>query len=272
MPDQVNNVTIRMALQDGVSAAAAKVSAALKGVGQAGRDANAKGADAKGAAGGGGLLGMFAGGAGAAVALEGVRLFESAVTGLISKLSDAVDRARDSEEVQARLSAAAGAASAVGSGAASAASEATDAIVGLLGALFASGGYTGGGHPSEPAGIVHAGEYVLNADATRHYGTSLLGAMNNRRLARAMDVRGPSGGQLSAASGSTDAIHRTMREAVGHMQDMAGRVEDQRLLPIILNEQQAASIAGSPQLQRGLAAAQLGNPGVWAPVHKAYGR
>jgi len=43
---------------------------------------------------------------------------------------------------------------------------------------LASGGYTGHGGQFEPAGIVHRGEYVLNAAATRRIGLSNLDKMN----------------------------------------------------------------------------------------------
>lgn len=39
---------------------------------------------------------------------------------------------------------------------------------------FASGGYTGAGGKYDPAGIVHAGEYVIPADATRRLGRGFL--------------------------------------------------------------------------------------------------
>lgn len=44
---------------------------------------------------------------------------------------------------------------------------------------FASGGYTGGGGTSQVAGVVHGGEYVLNAQATRSIGLGTLNAMND---------------------------------------------------------------------------------------------
>jgi lambda family phage tail tape measure protein len=43
---------------------------------------------------------------------------------------------------------------------------------------FASGGYTGAGGKFEPAGVVHRGEYVINADATRMIGRSFLDRLN----------------------------------------------------------------------------------------------
>ena len=47
---------------------------------------------------------------------------------------------------------------------------------GLLG--FATGGYTGDGGKYEPAGVVHRGEYVINAESTKRIGLGLLNRMN----------------------------------------------------------------------------------------------
>lgn len=47
---------------------------------------------------------------------------------------------------------------------------------------FASGGYTGAGPRNRVAGVVHAGEYVLNADAVRKLPRDYLDAMNNGRM------------------------------------------------------------------------------------------
>ena len=50
-------------------------------------------------------------------------------------------------------------------------------LQGLLGSLFAEGGYTGDGAKMDPAGIVHKGEYVTNAKATKMF-YPLLEAIN----------------------------------------------------------------------------------------------
>jgi hypothetical protein len=60
-----------------------------------------------------------------------------------------------------------------------------DAIGGLFGALgkafgfkgFDSGGYTGAGGKFQPAGVVHRGEYVFDAEATRRLGVGTLEAL-----------------------------------------------------------------------------------------------
>lgn len=43
---------------------------------------------------------------------------------------------------------------------------------------FANGGFTGAGGKYEPAGIVHRGEYVINAESTKRIGLGLLSRMN----------------------------------------------------------------------------------------------
>lgn len=66
---------------------------------------------------------------------------------------------------------------------------------GLFGAIasafgFAEGGYTGPGGKYQPAGVVHAGEYVFSADSVRRLGLNALD--NLHRLARgSMIPRGP---------------------------------------------------------------------------------
>lgn len=54
-------------------------------------------------------------------------------------------------------------------------------LQGLLGGLlgFASGGYTGPGAASQPAGIVHAGEYVMSKSAVDRLGVGYLDALHN---------------------------------------------------------------------------------------------
>ena len=71
--------------------------------------------------------------------------------------------------------------------------QARQAIVGIAGSLFgqggslaaagkffgfASGGYTGDGGKYEPAGIVHKGEYVINAASTKKLGLAYLSRLN----------------------------------------------------------------------------------------------
>lgn len=59
-----------------------------------------------------------------------------------------------------------------GSGPAPTAAQVGAAGDGLM--FFADGGYTGAGGKYDPAGVVHAGEYVIPADATRRLGVGFL--------------------------------------------------------------------------------------------------
>lgn len=54
--------------------------------------------------------------------------------------------------------------------------DALGSFIGMMG--FSSGGYTGDGGKYEPAGVVHRGEYVLNAQATRAIGVGQLNRLN----------------------------------------------------------------------------------------------
>jgi lambda family phage tail tape measure protein len=54
----------------------------------------------------------------------------------------------------------------------------TQGVNAALPLAFADGGYTGPGGKFEPAGVVHAGEYVINATATRKLGLGFLNRLN----------------------------------------------------------------------------------------------
>ena len=69
-----------------------------------------------------------------------------------------------------------GGTSAVASAASALPGDALDNFIGLSG--FDGGGYTGNGGKYEPAGIVHRGEYVINAASTRALGLDFLGRLN----------------------------------------------------------------------------------------------
>ncbi|KGK59568.1 hypothetical protein NC00_01195 [Xanthomonas cannabis pv. phaseoli] len=70
----------------------------------------------------------------------------------------------------------------VGAAGSAAVSTGTQSITGslfnsMIGG-YASGGYTGDGGKYEPAGVVHRGEYVINADSTRRLGRGYLDSLN----------------------------------------------------------------------------------------------
>ncbi|MBN8979313.1 MAG: hypothetical protein J0I08_22880, partial [Rhizobiales bacterium] len=55
-------------------------------------------------------------------------------------------------------------------------------IAGRITPGFASGGFTGSGARLQPAGIVHAGEFVFNQQATSRLGVGFLNAMHQNAL------------------------------------------------------------------------------------------
>ncbi len=90
--------------------------------------------------------------------------------------------------------------------------QARAAVVGIAGSLgsavgnlfgFASGGYTGDGGKYEPAGIVHRGEYVINAQSTRKLGVNYLNSLNG--YAQGGLVGAPAGARNAQPGGGGDA-------------------------------------------------------------------
>lgn len=77
---------------------------------------------------------------------------------------------------------------------------------------FANGGYTGAGGKFEPAGVVHRGEYVINAESTKRIGLGMLNRMNGyanggyvealRGSLQPAQVSQAAGGQSASVGGS----------------------------------------------------------------------
>jgi lambda family phage tail tape measure protein len=69
-------------------------------------------------------------------------------------------------------------------------------------AKFDGGGYTGPGGKYDPAGIVHAGEYVFTAESTKSLGVDFLNRLNRRGYADGGYVGAIMGGNLQKAGAS----------------------------------------------------------------------
>ena len=93
---------------------------------------------------------------------------------------------------------------------------------------FASGGYTGHGGRSEPAGLVHRGEYVINAASTRALGRGFLDRLNGYEV----------GGLVGAPPASTPA----------------SEAATQRSISVSINQSFAANTDARTAQQAGLAA------------------
>lgn len=74
---------------------------------------------------------------------------------------------------------------------------------------YASGGYTGYGGKYEPAGIVHRGEYVMSAEATRRIGVRNLEAIHKGALAGYAEG-GPVSGSASGSGASGVDVNVTV--------------------------------------------------------------
>lgn len=88
---------------------------------------------------------------------------------------------------------------------------------------FAQGGYTGNGGKNEPAGIVHKGEYVMDADTTKR-----IGVRNLRKL------QGYSSGGLVGSAPSLPSLAAGRQQAGGHI-TVSGEfgVQNGNIVPLV---------------------------------------
>lgn len=84
--------------------------------------------------------------------------------------------------------------------------DALDNIFKLTGnfAKYSGGGYTGAGGKFDPAGIVHAGEYVITAESTKKLGVDFLDRLNSRGYANGGYVGAVMGGSLRQGGGQAE--------------------------------------------------------------------
>lgn len=87
-------------------------------------------------------------------------------------------------------------------------------------AVYSSGGYTGDGGKYEPAGIVHKGEYVINAAATKRLGLGYLNSLNGYANG------GLVGGGGAAAPVGGDVHISVTVEAGGQVQSQASGINE----------------------------------------------
>lgn len=142
------------------------------------------------------LLGSLVGGKSGAVGGAGAATSQAAL---------ATSATAATTSITALAAAAAAAAAAMGGSSISSAlslansvgSSGGDSLGSLIASMgWADGGYTGDGAKYQPAGIVHAGEYVVNAENTRRLGVSFLERLNRRGYADGGFVGAVMGGNL----------------------------------------------------------------------------
>lgn len=102
---------------------------------------------------------------------------------------------------------------------------------------YASGGYTGDGGKYEPAGVVHRGEYVINAQSTRKLGLSYLNSLNG--YANGGLVGG--GGATSGPGGVVLNIHNYAGAEIEQRQRTG--VDGQRIIEVFI-KQAVSAVAG----------------------------
>ncbi|WP_303230738.1 phage tail tape measure protein [Comamonas kerstersii] len=88
-------------------------------------------------------------------------------------------------------------------------------------AVYSSGGYTGDGGKYEPAGIVHKGEYVINAAATKRLGLGYLNSLNGYANGGLVG-----GGALPTVAGGGDVHISVTVEAGGQVQSQASGINE----------------------------------------------
>lgn len=104
-------------------------------------------------------------------------------------------------------------------------------------AVYSSGGYTGDGGKYEPAGIVHKGEYVINAAATKRLGLGYLNSLNG--YASGGLVGG--GGGSAAPGGVVVNIHNNAGAQVEQQQRTGA--DGQQIIDVFI-KQAVSAVAG----------------------------
>lgn len=104
-------------------------------------------------------------------------------------------------------------------------------------AVYSSGGYTGDGGKYEPAGIVHKGEYVINAAATKRLGLGYLNSLNG--YANGGLVGG--GGGSAAPGGVVVNIHNNAGAQVEQQQRTGA--DGQQIIDVFI-KQAVSAVAG----------------------------
>lgn len=143
---------------------------------------------------------------------------------------------------------------------------ATTAIMSGKGGLFDQGGFTGLGGKLDPAGVVHRGEYVFDADATRNLGVGFLDSLHSAaRSGRGFASGGWTGGAPRAPIWSPPPanmnqfdrgvdVHVVSRfEADGTFTTVVEKIVEKRATPIAQDAAASNVAAYDTTMQRGRA-------------------
>ncbi|WP_287916079.1 phage tail length tape measure family protein [Comamonas sp.] len=142
----------------------------------------------------------------------------------------------------------------------SSAGSAVSGIAGFMGG-FSSGGYTGPGGKYQPAGIVHAGEFVSRQEVVRQPGAmSFLSDFNRVGMAALRGWQGYADGGL-VTGGVSSGIPNTANFTPAAV-NVGGSTVDNRLqLNLIDDPDRIASVVGSPKGEAAFTVMLSRNPG-----------
>lgn len=112
---------------------------------------------------------------------------------------------------------------------------------GGLGLKLSSGGYTGDGGKYDPAGIVHRGEYVINAESTRRVGLDYLNRLNG--YANGGLVGGGGGAGPLAGVARVEIINNLAPNAQVQSADVVQGPSGEGVLRLVIAEATKAAVA-----------------------------
>ena len=224
------------------------------------------------------VMGLFGGGAAAAAggstapaATSVVGAAASVATDVASSAASAATDAAALAATSALTAAMVAAAAAAGAmtiamqaaAAAAGSSSAGSAVSGIAGFMggFSSGGYTGPGGKYQPAGIVHAGEFVSRQEVVRQPGAmSFLSDFNRVGMAALRGWQGYADGGL-VTGGVSSGIPNTANFTPAAV-NVGGSTVDNRLqLNLIDDPDRIASVVGSPKGEAAFTVMLSRNPG-----------
>jgi len=108
--------------------------------------------------------------------------------------------------------------------------------------LFASGGYTGAGAKHDVAGVVHAGEYVINAESTKRLGRAFLDRLNGYASGGYVGLPPPvpeGGGLAPVIEFETHGVDIEVAEARDRRYRFIARQEIEERVPGLMAREQA---------------------------------
>ena len=103
--------------------------------------------------------------------------------------------------------------------------------------VFSAGGFTGSGGKYEPAGVVHKGEYVINAENTKRIGLGMLNRLN-----------GYANGGLVGGAGVAASAGPTVQMVVSPAISIDSRTDRSEVEALVMRGMRAASQQAQQEL------------------------